>query len=177
MQKTTRLLLAAALALPSALAAQTTPAAPPAQAAPSPQVEIRQIQMRLGQLQQTALQDTALVAAGEALNRDLMAAAVSLDTAAAARIARAETLGAELQAAQTANDTARLATLTTEAEAISTYFEQLTPRVMALPAMQQKQEAYVNQLIAAMTRLDAQVPALIARLDALRGGPPTEPGN
>ncbi|HEX8394730.1 MAG TPA: hypothetical protein VF665_20465 [Longimicrobium sp.] len=175
MQKMTRLLVAAALALPCSLAAQATPAAPPAQAAP--QAEMVQIQTRLAQLQDQALQDTALVAAGEALNRDLMAAAASLDTAAAGRIARAETLGLELQAAQIARDTVKLAALTTEAEALSTYFEQLTPRVMALPAMAAKQQAYVDRLIAVMTRLDAQVPTLIARLDQLRGVPAAAPGN
>ncbi|MBB4637273.1 hypothetical protein [Longimicrobium terrae] len=171
MQKMTRLLVAAALALPSALAAQTTPAAPPAQAAPAPQVEIAQIQARLEHLQQTALQDSTILAAGEALNRDLLAAAATVDSTATRRLARAETLGTEMQAAQQAGDTVRLAALTSEAEAMAVYFDQLTPRVMALPEVRTKQQAYVNQLIATMTRLDPQVPALLARLETLRGGP------
>lgn len=167
----TRLLMAAALALPSALAAQTAPAAPPAQTAPAPQAEIAQIQARLQQLQQAALQDSTILVAGEALNRDLLAAAATLDSSATRRLARAETLGPEMQAAQQAGDTVRLAALTSEAEGMAVFFDQLTPRVMALPEMQAKQQAYVTALIAAMTRLDPQVPTLLARLDTLRGVP------
>ena len=175
MQKMNRtvLLAFAALALPAAAAAQTAPA--PAQPAPqqpasSPQAEIQQIQQRLGQLQQQALADSAVKAAEATFGAELMAAMQRLDPTTQAKIARGEALNQEVQAAQAASDNAKLTALATEAQGLQAFFNDLRPRALATPEMQEKRRVFLAVLLARMNQIDPQAQALVTRLETLRGG-------
>lgn len=171
------LLAFAALALPATAAAQqTAPAAPqpaaPAQAAPAApaQSEVTQIQQRLAALQQQAVQDPAVKAHSDALETALAAALAQVDPAATGKLARVEALKAEVEAARAASDNAKLNQLAAEATELQAYFQQLRPRAMALPEVQEKRQAYVAALFAKMNEIDPQAQALVARLEALRNG-------
>ncbi len=177
MQKKNRIVLLAfaALALPAAVSAQTTPApaqpAPAQQPAANAQAEIQQIQQRLGQLQQQALQsDSAAKAAEAAFGADLMAAMQQLDPTTQAKVARGEALNAEVEAARAANDNAKLTALATEAQGLQTFFNGLRQRAMATPEMQEKRRAFLAVLLARMNQIDPQAQALVARLETLRSG-------
>jgi len=164
----------AALALPAAVSAQTTPApAPPApaqQPAANPQAEIQQIQQRLAQLQQQALADSAVKAAEATFGADLMAAMQALDPTTQAKVARGEALNQEVEAARAANDNARLTALATEAQGLQTFFNELRPRALATPEMQEKRRAFLAVLLARMNQIDPQAQTLVTRLETLRGG-------
>lgn len=67
---------------------------------------------------------------------------VQLDPAARDKVTRAEGLTAEVEAARAAGDNAKLTQLAAEAQALQAYFGGLSQRVMALPAMQAKREAF-----------------------------------
>ena len=177
MQKKTRIALIAfaALALPAGAAAQQTQPAAPAQAAapaaPAPaQNEIQQIQQRLGELQQQALQDPAVKAQEQVLRRESVAALARLDPEAATKTARAEALRAEISAAQAAGDNAKLQTLAAEANALQAYFNALRPRMREDEQYKVKQAEFTAAVVAKMTEIDAQTPTLIARLQELRSG-------
>jgi hypothetical protein len=171
-QKKTRtvLLALAALALPAAAAAQTQPAPAPAPAQPaaSAQDEITQIQQRLGQLQQRAMQDPAVQAAQATFTAEVMSAMERLDPAAKEKAARAEAIKAEVAAARQANDNTKLNELAAEAQALQAYFAELRPRAVALPEIQEKRKVFTEALFAKMTELDAEAPRLVARLEELR---------
>jgi DNA repair exonuclease SbcCD ATPase subunit len=168
------LLALAALALPAAVSAQTTPAPAPApaqQPAASAQAEIQQIQQRLAQLQQQALQsDSAARAAEATFGADLMAAMQQLDPTTQAKAARGEALNQEVEAAQAANDNARLTALATEAQGLQAFFAGLSQRALATPEMQEKRRAFLAVLLARMNQIDPQAQALVARLETLRSG-------
>jgi len=173
-QKSTRIavLAAAALALPVALSAQTTPAPaqPAAPAAASPQAEIAQLQTRLGALQQQALQDPAIKEAQATLTAAVNAGMAKLDPAATGKLARVQALPAEEQAARAANDNVKLNALATEAQQLQAYFAGLQPRVMALPEVQAARQAFTEQLFAKMKQLDPNAQQYVDRLTQLRSG-------
>ena len=185
MQKTTRtaLLALAALALPAAAAAQTTPAQPatppaqPAAPAANPQAEIAQIQQRLGQLQQQARQDSAVQAAEEKFGADVMAAMEKLEPTTRAKMARGEALQQEVAAAQQAQDNAKLNTLAAEAQQLQTFFMGLQQRAFATPEIQESRKQFLAVLLARMTQIDPQAQTLVTRLETLRSGgaAPTAP--
>jgi hypothetical protein len=182
----TALLALAALALPAAAAAQTTPApqhqhpAPAPAPAPSanPQAELQQIQQRLGQLQQQALQDSAVQAAQKKFGDEVMAAMQGLDPEAKNKAARGEALNQEVEAARAANDNAKLNQLAAEAQQLQTYFAGLQQRALALPEIQEKRKAYLAVLLARMNQIDPQAQALVDRMEALRNpAPAPAPGS
>ncbi|HEX6749748.1 MAG TPA: hypothetical protein VF092_20825 [Longimicrobium sp.] len=174
MQKSTRIavLAAAALALPVAVSAQTTPAPaqPAAPAAAAPQNEAAQLQAKLGQLQQQALQDPAIKEAQATLTAAVNAGMAKLDPAAPAKLARVQALPAEEQAARTANDNAKLNALAAEAQQLQAYFAGLQPRVVALPEVQAARQAFTEQLFAKMKELDPNAQQYVDRLTQLRSG-------
>lgn len=161
----TTLLALAALALPVSVSAQQRAAPAPAATA---QQEMAQIQQRLGALQQQAMQDSAVQAAEEQLGADVQAAMVRVDPVAGEKVARAQALQSDVEAARAASDNAKLNQLATEAQALQAYFAGLSERVMALPEMQEKRDAFMAVLLARMTAIDPQAQALVTRLRELR---------
>ncbi|HEX8903492.1 MAG TPA: hypothetical protein VF771_01480 [Longimicrobiaceae bacterium] len=175
MQKTTRiaLLAAAALALPAALSAQQTqpaPAQPAPAAAANPQAEAAQLQAKLGQLQQQALQDPAIKAAQDSFTAVMNAQMAKLDPAAPGKLARAGAINGEVEAARAANDNVKLNALAAEAQQLQQYFAALQPRVVALPEVQTARQAYMEKLFGKMKQIDPNAQQYVERLTALRNG-------
>ena len=182
-----RKILALALftaATPFAAAAQETPGAQPATAspeqpsAPPTAEEVAQLRQRLSTLQQRAKEDSAVEAANEAFNAEVLAAMQRLDATAAARTTRASAIQTEAAAARAAGDNARLAALAEEAKELQAFFAALRERAMALPEIEAGRQAYIAQLFAKMTELDPEAPGIVARLDQARearsAAPPAE---
>jgi hypothetical protein len=167
-QKTTRLALlaAAALALPAAARAQTTP--PPAQSAPAD--EATQLRQKIGALQMQAQQDPALKPALDSFTVVLNAAMVRLDPAATAKIARAQAINAEGDAARAAGDNAKVNQLAAEAAALQQYFGQLRPRAMQDPQVQAARQIWVVRLFEKMKQIDPNAQQYVDRLTQLSQG-------
>lgn len=172
MQKTTRLALlaAAALALPAAAHAQTTPATavPPAQAAPAD--EATQLRQKIGALQQQALQDPALKPAQDSFNVVISAAMGRLDPAAPAKLARAQSINADVEAARAANDNAKLNQLAAEATSLQQYFATLRPRAMQDPQVQAARQAFLARVLEKMKQIDPNTQQYVDRLTQLSQG-------
>jgi hypothetical protein len=173
-QKTTRLALlaAAALALPAAARAQTTPppapAAPPAQAAPAD--EAAQLRQKLGALQQQAQQDPALKPALDSFTVVVNAAMARLDPQATAKLARAQAINAEVEAARAANDNAKLNQLAAEATALQQYFAALRPRANQDPQVQAARQVWLGRLFEKMKQIDPNAQQYVDRLTQLSQG-------
>jgi len=168
-QKTTRiaLLAAAALALPVAARAQTTPATPP----PAPAAdEATQLRQKLAALQQQAMQDPALKPAQDSFTAVVNAAMARLDPQAPAKLARAQSINADVAAAQAANDNARLNTLATEATALQSYFATLRPRTNADPQVQAAKQVWLARLLERMKQIDPNAQQYVDRLTQLSQG-------
>ncbi|HSU14319.1 hypothetical protein [Longimicrobium sp.] len=171
--KSTRIafLAAAALALPAAVAAQTTPApAQPAAPAAASADEAQQLQAKLGALQQQALSDPSLKPAQDSFTAVVNAGMAKLDPTAPTKLARATALQAEVAAARTANDNAKLNALATEAQQLQTYFAGMQPRVAQLPEVQAARQVFLERVFARMKQLDPNAQQYVDRLTALRGG-------
>ena len=174
MQKTTRLALlaAAALALPVAAHAQTTPppapAAPPAQ--PAPANEAAQLRQKIQALQAQALQDPTLKPAQDSFNVVMSAAMGRLDPQAPAKLARAQAINGEVEAARAANDNAKLNQLAAEATALQQYFAQLQPRANQDPAVQAARQVWLGRLFDKMKQIDPNAQQYVDRLTQLSQG-------
>ena len=181
MPKKTRiaLLAAAALALPSALAAQQAqpdPAQAPAAAETAPaQDETTRIQQRLAQLQQQAGQDPAVKAQEEAFDAYMIDAMARLDPDSRVKTSRAEALKAEVEAARAASDNAKLNQLAAEAQELQAYFAGLRQRTLGLPDVQEKRKEYVQALFTKMSEIDPEAQNLVSRLQELRSGAAAQP--
>jgi len=173
-QKTTRiaLLAAAALALPVAARAQTTPATPPPPPAPAAPAadEATQLRQKLAALQQQAMQDPALKPAQDSFTAVVNAAMARLDPQAPAKLARAQSINADVAAAQAANDNARLNTLAAEATGLQSYFAGLRPRANADPQVQAAKQVWLARLLERMKQIDPNAQQYVDRLTQLSQG-------
>ena len=95
----------ALLAAPAALAAQQAPATGQPVEIQGLLTELQGIHVQLQALQERALQDSALMAAQEALGASIKAAMAAADPTLEQEMARMQTLEAEFLTAQQANDT------------------------------------------------------------------------
>lgn len=130
--------------------------------------EIQAINGRLQELQQQALQDSALGAEQEALGESIRTAMTEADPTLEASMARVEQLQAEAAAAQQAGDNARLNQLGAEVQQIEMKFVQAQQQALATPALGAQLEAFQTRLEAKMSELDPEAPQLIARFQELQ---------
>lgn len=155
-------------AAPAALSAQT-PAAPQPQA--PAQTEMQQIQVRLQEIQQRALQDAALKAAQDSIGTEMTATMERLDPTYRAQAARAEALKADVAAAQAARDNAKLNQLAAEAAQLQQGFNAARQRAMQDAAMAARIKSFQERIVAKMNEMEPETQALLARLQALRAAP------
>lgn len=144
-----------------------------AQGAPlqaGPEQEAMQIQMRLMQTQQQALQDPELQAAQETVTEELLAAMEQADPTLAEKSERAEAMQAEIHAAQQAEDQARLQELAGEAQQLEMAFATAQQQAMQDPELQASMGAFQDRMVAKMTEIDPETPQLIARLEQIQAG-------
>lgn len=94
----------------------------------------------------------------------MRAAMQRLDPDFAGREARARDLNAEVAEAREAGDNARLNLLAGEADQLRSYFGPLRERAMADPAVVAARQRLEQAMMARMTELDPEAPALIARV-------------
>ena len=156
--------LAVAPSLAAGQDAAATSAAPAAASAPAAPSEAQQIQQRLGQVQQQAMQDAALQAAFAEINTALEAADPEFKTLSD----RARTLKADVATAQAASDNARLHQLAAEAKQLQTNLPAARARATQNPAVQEKVVAFRTALAEKMQQIDPEIPALLTRLGELQ---------
>jgi hypothetical protein len=159
------ILAAAALSLPAHVAAQDeSPAAE--QAAPQ---DAAQIQARLQQIQQRALQDPELQAAQEEIGQAVVATMARVDPAFTTRSERAQAMTADIAAAQEAGDNARLHELNAEAQELQAAFAAARAQAMQDPELQASLQAYQARVVAKMVEIEPETEQLLARLSELNG--------
>lgn len=152
------------LAAPAIAAAQEAPAP-----AAAPEGEIAQIQQRLMQTQQTALQDPALQQAQAEMGQVLLGVMQRQDPTMAQKTARASALQQDVAAAREAGDNARLHELAAEAEQLQADFAVARERAMADPEVHTAMTAFQEQVVARMAEIDPDTNDLLARLNELAG--------
>ena len=111
----------------------------------------------------------AVQAAEREVEASSRAAMQRLDAGFAAREARARDLAGEVASAREAGDNARLNLLAGEAEQLRAYFADLRQRAAADPALIAARRRLEEAMMARMTELDPEAPALIARVRAAMG--------
>jgi predicted naringenin-chalcone synthase len=161
----TSLLALAALALPAHLSAQEQAAPAAGQEAAD---ETAQIQSRLQQIQQRALQQPALQEAQQALGEELVATMARVEPTFTPNSERAEAMQADIAAAQEAGDNERLRALAAESEVLERAFAAARERAMQDEAFQERMQTFRQQVVAAMIELDSETETLLARLNELR---------
>ncbi len=102
----------------------------------------------------------------EAATRSAM---LRLDEGFAAREARSRALGEEVARARQDGDNAKLNLLAGEAEQLRAYFADLRQRAGADPMLVAARQRLEEAMMARMTELDPEAPALIARVRATMG--------
>lgn len=111
----------------------------------------------------------AVQAAEEALEAAIRSAMMRLDAGFTAREARARDLRDEVASAREAGDNARLNLLAGEAEQLRSYFSGLRQRASTDPALVAARQRLDDAILARMTELNPEAPALIARVRASMG--------
>lgn len=111
----------------------------------------------------------AVQAAEREVEASSRAAMLRLDAGFAAREARARDLAAEVASAREAGDNAQLNLLAGEAEQLRTYFTALRQRASTDPALIAARRRLEEAMMARMTELDPEAPALIARVRTAMG--------
>lgn len=155
-------------AVPAYLSAQesATPAAPESgAAAPS---EAEQIQARLTQLQQQALQDASIKAAQGEILTAIQEAAGRVDPGYAGYAQRAQTLPADVAAAQAAKDNAKLKLLAEEAKQLQQSIAAAQAKAREDAAVKAKLDEYKVKLFTKMVEIDPQAQKLADRLGELQ---------
>jgi hypothetical protein len=136
----------------------------------APEAEIAQIQQRLMQTQQAALQDPALQQAQAQVGQVLLGVMQRQDPSMAEKTARAAALQQDVAAAREAGDNARLHELAAEAEQLQADFAAARERAMEDAEVQAAMTAFREQVVVKMAEIDPETNDLLTRLDALQAG-------
>jgi hypothetical protein len=154
-----RLLFAAAVACAALAGAQPVAASPP-----SPQAAGASDQRRALELLVRAREDAGVQHAEAELEEATRSARRRLDPASAEREARARQLQEEAAAAREAGDADKLNLLAREADQLRTYFADLGRRAAEDPAVTAAKQRREGAMMARMTELDPEAPALLERV-------------
>lgn len=153
-----------------AVAIGFTTFAPPVVAAPSPvQTAGSPDQARALELLVRAREAPSVQRAEAALDSAMRSAMARLDPEFANREARTRSLREEVATAREAGDAARLNLLAQEADSLRTYFAGLRERAVLEPEVLAAKQQHEDAMMARMTELDPEAPALIERVRASLG--------
>lgn len=145
-------------------------AAPPAAAAPAPiQTAGSPDQARALELLVRAREAPAVQRAEAALDGAMRSAMARLDPQFANREARTRSHREEVAAAREAGDAAKLNLLAQEADGLRAYFAGLRERAALDPEVIAAKQQHEDAMMARMTELDPEAPALIERVRASLG--------
>jgi hypothetical protein len=158
--------LAAVVAVPSAGWAQQE------SGQPSPEVqqllvERQELQVRLAEIQDEALEDEALQDQQDAVSAAVRNAMIESDPSMEQKLGRLEAMMQEARAAQVAGDTERISALTAEAQTLQPEIRRAQAAALALPEIEEQVEAFQLALRTRMSQIDAEAPALMERLEAV----------
>lgn len=131
-------------------------------------VEAQQIQQRLADLQQQAIEaDQSLSAERDSIEKQIEATVVATDSQAAGRITRLKELEARFDSARAAQDTAKLQSIVMEAQALNQQVQQARMAAMQQDTIATRIEAFRQKLLAGMRKIEPQTDSLIARVEAI----------
>jgi hypothetical protein len=158
--------LAAVVAVPSAGWAQQE------SGQPSPEVqqllvERQQLQIRLAEIQDEALEDEALQGQQDAVSNAVRNAMIEADPSMAQKLDRLEAMMQEARAAQASGDMERITALTAEAQTLQPEIRQAQAAALARPEIEEQVDAFQLALRTRMSEIDAEAPALMERLEAV----------
>jgi hypothetical protein len=126
--------------------------------------EMQQIQTQLGLMQERAMQDPELRAAGDSLGLHIRQAMEDLQPETPTLIARLNDLGPQVEAARTAQDEDRVRTLIAEATEIDQILQIAQENAVKRPDILAQVEAYEEKV---QFRMKADNPAAAEMLDRL----------
>ena len=130
--------------------------------------EAQQIQRRLAEIQQTALeQNPELEEQGKAVDESIKAAMRDVDPKIDQRIERLNQVKSEFAEARSANDTAKARSLLREAQQIQKRIAATRSEVVQREAIEEEMTAFREDMLAAMRKVDPKTDDLIARLEEI----------
>lgn len=131
-------------------------------------VEAQQIQQRLAELQQQAIDaNQALSAERDSIETEIEATVVATDSQAAGRLARLKELETQFDSARAAQDTAKLQSVVMEAQALNQQVQQARLAAMQQDSIAARIDAFREKLLAGMRKIEPQTDSLIARVEAI----------
>lgn len=130
--------------------------------------EIQQLNGRLLEVRQEALQDAELSASQEAIGARVRAAMEAADSTLITSMTRLEALQVEAQAAQQQGNGARLEELGAEVRAIEERFAAAQQQALSQPELSAEVQAFQERLQAKILELEPEAPQLIARFQELQ---------
>jgi uncharacterized phage infection (PIP) family protein YhgE len=131
-------------------------------------VEAQQIQQRLANLQQQAIEaNDALSAERDSIEQQIEATVVATDSQAAGRIARLKELEVQFDSARAAQDTAKLQSVVAEAQTLNQQVQQARMAAMQQDSIANRIDAFREKLLAGMRKIEPRTDSLIARVEAI----------
>lgn len=130
--------------------------------------EIQQLNGRLLEVRQEALQDAELSASQEAIGARVRAAMEEADSTLITSMTRLEALQEEAQAAQQQGDGERLEELGAEVRAIEERFAAAQQQALSQPELSADVQAFQERLQAKILEIEPEAPQLIARFQELQ---------
>jgi DNA repair exonuclease SbcCD ATPase subunit len=130
--------------------------------------EIQELNGRLQDVRQAALQDAELSAAQEAIGARVRAAMEEADSTLVTSMTRLQSLQAEAEAAQQQGNGARLEELGAEAREIEERFAAAQQQALSQPELSAEVQAFQTRLQAKILELEPEAPQLIARFQELQ---------
>jgi hypothetical protein len=149
-------------------AALPDPAAAPLPTTPEAlQQEFMSLQQRLGGIQQQAMQDTTLQRDYAALDAMIEQGMTAAEPQLVQHRSRLDAIRGEMSAAQQAGDEPKFQALLQEGTALQGRLQKVQQDTMQREDVQQKMNALRDRMVARMTQIDPQTPALVQRVDAI----------
>ena len=148
----------------------TAAAQPPDTSAPRKaalESELERVQGRLDAVQERALLDSGLLERSNELVADVERRMVEIDPQTSARLRELDEVKARLTAARAARDREAFEAAAAQGRSISAGLEATRTQVLAEPIYARRTQALQQALVEEMTRLDPEVPDLLARLRLL----------
>ncbi len=155
-----------ALSASAATAQNTAPRALP-EGANELIAEMTQIQNQLAPMQERAMQEPDLLAAGQSLGESIMKAMEEVEPETPTLIARLNELGSQVQAAQAAQDEAQVRALVTEAGEIDQILQIAQETAVGRPDILALVTEYEVKVHTRMRTDNPDAAALLTRLDTL----------
>lgn len=139
---------------------------------PSPEVqqllvERQQLHVRLGELQEQALENEDLREQQTVVSDAVRGAMIEADPTMQEKLERIEAIMEEAREAQSAADMDRIAALTTEAEALQPQIREAQAQALARPEIEEQVDAFQLALRTRMIELDPEAAGMLERLEEI----------